>query len=86
MKKPSPGDLVGLLWYDADQVSGWSEPRPGAVGMWSYGLWVGKNRYFAQIADTFNDVGSYGGLNNIPWRSIVKIKIFARNPPKHQKL
>ena len=76
--------LVCVKWVDAEQTSGWSEDDPSDDEdiMYTYGLLVRKNNRFVVLADTHLSANNeWGGLNKIPYGSVVEIDVLLDEAP-----
>ena len=75
--------LVCVKWSDAEQTPGWSEDDPDTDEyiMYTYGLLVRKNNRLVVLADTHLPPDQWGGLNKIPYGSVVEIDVLLDEAP-----
>jgi hypothetical protein len=80
INEPFKGDLVKIIWLDADSESGWQPHQPdtddNAEPLISYGLFVSKGTKFVTISHCHNvEADEWLGKHRIPISFIQSVEI-----------
>ena len=76
---PCTHRLVRVAWTDADQKAGWGEHRREKPEiLYTYGLFVDKDKEYLYIADTHVEGDEWGGINKFPRGSVHEMTTVAK--------